>query len=171
MHRFVRDDRSLTLLEAEHLRKLDLSKLEVAVAVQMQVRVLYTALDHVPAQVVIQLELVADDQPKSYQVVMLKDAEDDFNKLNGHLVKLDLFFLFEFEIQLLVRPFPDMHLIQLVSDLLGEQADVVNDLLDDFVLDFLVFSDEPHMLTAFHAAIETQNRHVIPFFAFNYRVV
>jgi hypothetical protein len=107
----MRDDRSLTLLEAEHLRELDLSKLEVAVAVQMQVRVLYTALDHVPAQVVIQLELVADDQPKSYQVVMLKNAEDNFNKLNGHLVKLDLFFLFKFEIQLLVRPFLDMHLI------------------------------------------------------------
>ena len=53
MHRFVCDDRSLTLLEVEYLRELDLSKLEVAVAVQMQIRVLYTALDHIPAQVMI----------------------------------------------------------------------------------------------------------------------
>jgi len=48
---------------------------------------------------------------------MLKNPQDNFYKLNGHLFKLYLFFLFKFEIQLLIGSFPDMHLIQFISDL------------------------------------------------------
>jgi hypothetical protein len=44
-----------------------------------------------------------------------------------------------------------MHFVKLVSDLLGEQANVINDL----VLNLLVSRDKPHVLTAFYAAIKT----------------
>ena len=54
------DNRRLSLLEVEQLGELDLTQLEVAVAVEMQVRVLYAALDNVLSQVMVQLELVAD---------------------------------------------------------------------------------------------------------------
>jgi hypothetical protein len=48
-----------------------------------------------------------------------------------------------------------MHFVKLVSDLLGEQANVINDFLHYLVLNLLVSRDKPHVLTAFYAAIKT----------------
>lgn len=130
----------------------------MVVPVQVQVAVFDAALDDILADVMIQLELVADDQTKPDQVVVFQNAQDHLHKLHWNLVQLDFLFFLELKVKRLpLILLPDLELVEPFTDLGGEEADVVNDFLDYLVLDLLVSGDEPHVFTSFYTAVQTQN--------------
>ena len=105
MHNFVGDYRGLSLLQLRNLKHVGL---EIVVSMQMQVTILDAALHHVLAQMLVEFELIANDQTQSNQVVVFKNAQHEFNELKRDLVKFDLSFFFELQINNFFRLLTDV---------------------------------------------------------------
>ena len=137
----------------------------------MQVTILDAALHHVLAQMLVEFELVANDQTQSNQVVVFKNAQHEFNELKRDLVKFDLSFFFELQINNFFRLLTDVQWLKFLFDFWAKQTDVIDNLLNDFIFNLLVLCYKSDVFASFYTAVETQNRKIILIIARDYRKV
>ena len=102
---------------------------------------------------------------------MLKNAQHEFNELERDLVKFDLSFFFELQINNLFRLLTDVQWLKFLFDFWAEQTDIIDNLLNDFIFNLLVLCYKSDVFASFYTAVETQNRKIILIIARDYRKV